>query len=131
MCCPADLNRDRVVNQGDLVELLLHWGRTSMPIPADINQDGRVDKQDMAKLFLAWGRCPNKKSPNVAWALCNYVDHVSGTPPRPQAPVPEGWKIIWEPVTDVGGSYAVVFQKLRTPNNCCNQSSARKRTYTI
>lgn len=131
MWCPADLNRDRVVNQGDLVELLLHWGRTSMPIPADINQDGRVDKQDMAKLFLAWGRCPNKKSPNVAWALCNYVDHVSGTPPRPQAPVPEGWKIIWEPVTDVGGSYAVVFQKLRTPNNCCNQSSARKRTYAL
>lgn len=131
MWCPADLNRDHVVNQGDLVVLLLNWGRTSTPIPADINKDGWVNKQDMAILFLAWGQCPTTITPNVAWALCNYVDHVSGTPPMPQLPVPEGWQIIWEPMTDVGGSYAVVFQKLGTPCTSCNKLTTRQVTYAL
>ena len=50
---PADLNRDRVVDGADLVELLQMWGPVESS-PADFNRDGVVDGTDLGLLLGSW-----------------------------------------------------------------------------
>ena len=49
----ADLNRDGLVNGGDLAILLGAWGTTGSP--ADLDGDGVVGAADLAMLLGAWG----------------------------------------------------------------------------
>jgi hypothetical protein len=52
--CPADLDRNSVVNSADLAILLNSWGFSG---PADINGSGAVDASDLAIMLGAWGTC--------------------------------------------------------------------------
>jgi hypothetical protein len=59
--CPADLNRDGVVNGADLGILLGAWGSCPGGTPGctgDINNDGVVNGADLGILLGAWGTCP-------------------------------------------------------------------------
>lgn len=54
--CPADFNRDGVVNGDDLGSLLGEWG--SCPgCSADFNRDGLVNGDDLGTLLGFWGDC--------------------------------------------------------------------------
>jgi hypothetical protein len=53
--CPADLNGDRVVDGGDLGQLLGSWGAHGSS--ADLNGDGTVDGGDLGQLLGSWGAC--------------------------------------------------------------------------
>jgi hypothetical protein len=52
----ADINRDRVVNGGDLATLLTEWAGGGGA--ADIDRDGDVTGGDLAIMLSAWGTCP-------------------------------------------------------------------------
>jgi hypothetical protein len=54
--CVADINRDRVVNGGDLATLLTEWAGGGGA--ADIDRDGDVTGGDLAIMLSAWGTCP-------------------------------------------------------------------------
>ena len=57
--CPADLNRDGVVNGADLGLMLGAWGPCpSSPCAADLNLDGQVNGADLGLMLGAWGNCP-------------------------------------------------------------------------
>ena len=53
--CPTDLNRDQIVDGGDLATLLANWSGAGV---ADFNLDGLVDGSDLAAMLAAWGACP-------------------------------------------------------------------------
>jgi hypothetical protein len=53
--CPADINRDSVVNGNDLGILLSGWGGSDQD--SDLNGDNRVDGIDLGILVGAWGDC--------------------------------------------------------------------------
>jgi hypothetical protein len=53
--CPADLNRDGVVNGEDLGILLIDWGPG--PSDADLDGDDIVNGSDIGILLLLWGGC--------------------------------------------------------------------------
>lgn len=55
--CPADVNRDQVVDINDLFAVLGAWG-TWGNHPEDVNEDGFVDVNDVFKVMYAWGACP-------------------------------------------------------------------------
>lgn len=55
--CPADLNRDTVVNGQDLSILLGEWGCLGVECIADITEDGLVDGTDLAVVLSTWGLC--------------------------------------------------------------------------
>ncbi|MHC4448258.1 MAG: hypothetical protein ACYSXF_10840, partial [Planctomycetota bacterium] len=64
--CPPDVNRDRVVNVLDLIELLLCFGLPAAPDcgQEDINQDGTVNVLDLIELLLHFGEeCPQPPPP--------------------------------------------------------------------
>jgi len=50
---PTDINRDGLINGGDLGLLLGAWSTSSAT--ADINGDGNVDGADLGILLAAWG----------------------------------------------------------------------------
>ncbi len=52
--CPADLNRDEVVDGSDLSSLLANWNGSGV---GDINFDGLVDGSDLAAVLAGWGPC--------------------------------------------------------------------------
>ncbi|MFO0828150.1 MAG: hypothetical protein U0572_08365 [Phycisphaerales bacterium] len=52
--CPADLNRDGVVNGQDLGILLGGWGTAA----GDVSGDGTTDGVDLGILLGGWGGCP-------------------------------------------------------------------------
>ncbi len=54
--CPADVNRDGVVDVLDLLLVLGAWG--SDDEDADIVDDGIVDVLDLLEVLSAWGPCP-------------------------------------------------------------------------
>ena len=59
--CPADLNRDSIVDLGDLSRLLANFGLASGATHAmgDIDDDGDVDVSDLAALLAEFGSaCP-------------------------------------------------------------------------
>lgn len=59
--CPGDLNNDRVVNLGDLAQLLSHYGLIGSATPADGDLDGDldVDLGDLSNLISHYGDvCP-------------------------------------------------------------------------
>lgn len=67
LACAADLNRDGVVDAGDLGVLLSRWGYSSgrelfstAPLAgiADLDCDGSVGGGDLGALLVNWGRCP-------------------------------------------------------------------------
>ncbi len=54
-CCPADLNRDGVVDGEDLGGALSQWG-----LPADLGDidcSGTIDGEDLGLLLSGWGNC--------------------------------------------------------------------------
>ncbi|MFO0875348.1 MAG: hypothetical protein U0575_15455 [Phycisphaerales bacterium] len=53
-CCPADLDRNGVVDAADLGMLLSAWGTTG---PGDLNGSGAVDAADLGLLLGSWGPC--------------------------------------------------------------------------
>lgn len=53
--CPADLNRDGMVDGADMGVFLTAWG-TDDPL-ADFNGDGMVDGEDFGRLLVDWGSC--------------------------------------------------------------------------
>jgi len=53
--CPADLDRNGVVEGGDLAILLGAWGSGSAA--QDITGDGLIDGSDVATMLGAWGSC--------------------------------------------------------------------------
>jgi hypothetical protein len=53
--CPADLDRNGVVEGGDLAILLGAWGSGSAA--QDITGDGLIDGSDLATMLGAWGSC--------------------------------------------------------------------------
>jgi alpha-tubulin suppressor-like RCC1 family protein len=55
--CPEDLQRDGVVDGGDLGIQLSQWGHHEQIVVGDINSDGTVDGQDIAQILAAWGTC--------------------------------------------------------------------------
>lgn len=55
--CPADINRDGIVDGRDLAFVLGYWG-SCFECPADINQDSTVNSGDLGMLIAAWGACP-------------------------------------------------------------------------
>ena len=58
--CLADLDGDRVVGFGDLVNLLAGWGPcpTDAYCSADFDFDGAVGFGDVVRLLAEWGACP-------------------------------------------------------------------------
>lgn len=52
--CPADLNRDQVVDGSDLAAMLSNWGNSGL---GDINIDATVDASDLAAMLATWGSC--------------------------------------------------------------------------
>jgi hypothetical protein len=58
-CCPADLNRDDVVDADDLGKLLSNWGFVSPNTIGDLNGDWAVNGADVGQLLAAWGACTN------------------------------------------------------------------------
>ncbi len=54
--CSGDLNRDGVVDGGDLGVLFGSWG-TCIDCEADLDRNGVVDGSDLGTLFGAWGEC--------------------------------------------------------------------------
>ncbi len=52
--CPADLDRNGVVEAPDLAVLLGAWGTAD----GDLDGDGSTNAQDLAILLGAWGACP-------------------------------------------------------------------------
>ncbi|MFO0874062.1 MAG: hypothetical protein U0575_08845 [Phycisphaerales bacterium] len=54
--CTGDVNRDGVVDGGDLGVVLGSWGAGGS---IDLNGDGIVDGGDLGVLLGAWGPCPN------------------------------------------------------------------------
>lgn len=54
--CPADINRDRLIDGADLTAMLGDWG--SIDSPADLTGDNLVDGADLAQLLGEWGLCP-------------------------------------------------------------------------
>lgn len=55
--CPADLNKDSVVDVLDLLQVLGVWGSCD-GCPEDLNEDGLVNVLDLLDLLSAWGACP-------------------------------------------------------------------------
>jgi glucose/arabinose dehydrogenase len=51
--CPADLNRDGIVNGGDIIILLGNWNTPD----SDINGDDLTDGQDLTIMLGSWGAC--------------------------------------------------------------------------
>ena len=56
-CCPADANRDGIVDGRDLGVLLVGWG-TCIGCKSDTSGDGQIDGVDLGVLISAWGPCP-------------------------------------------------------------------------
>ena len=52
-----DLNGDGFVNDGDVLEIVLHWGPCS-GCHYDLNGDGFVNNDDIILIFDNWGPCP-------------------------------------------------------------------------
>ncbi|UCD75040.1 MAG: hypothetical protein JSV91_14795, partial [Phycisphaerales bacterium] len=55
--CPADVNRDRVVNTADILAILDAWGLCDGCLE-DIDDDGKVNIDDVFAVLGAWGPCP-------------------------------------------------------------------------
>lgn len=53
--CPADINRDRLVDGADLAMLLSAWAGAGGA--SDLDRDGAVNGADLALLLNAWGAC--------------------------------------------------------------------------
>ncbi|MBM4112948.1 MAG: carbohydrate-binding protein [Phycisphaerae bacterium] len=56
--CPADLNRDDLVDGSDLGDLLGAWGPALPGTPEDLDGNGVVDGSDLGELLGLWGPCP-------------------------------------------------------------------------
>jgi hypothetical protein len=52
---PGDVNLDFCVDDGDLLRVLLEFGRTG-DLPEDVNRDGVVDDQDLLTVLFHFGR---------------------------------------------------------------------------
>lgn len=55
-CCPADLDKDKVVGSADFLIVLNQWGQTCAPI-GDLDHDGVVGTADLLAVLSAWGPC--------------------------------------------------------------------------
>jgi hypothetical protein len=56
--CDEDLDGDGVIGVGDLIEVILAWGRCGGgECPADIDGDQSVDVVDLVAVISAWGDC--------------------------------------------------------------------------
>ena len=56
--CGADVNRDGIVDDGDLLQVLFDFGETTAHpfyLPTDINCDGQVDDADLLIVLFAFG----------------------------------------------------------------------------
>ena len=61
--CPADLDRDGVVDGGDIGCMLATWGDTggaSGAGAADLDLSGTIDAADLGALLAAWGSCAER-----------------------------------------------------------------------
>jgi hypothetical protein len=56
--CPADLDGDGIVGQGDLGILLSDWNCSGGSCPGDIDGDGQTGQADLGIMLAAWGPCP-------------------------------------------------------------------------
>ncbi len=71
--CPGDIDRDGVVGNGDLAQVMDSWGKCGV-CDTDLNRDGAVDGLDLALLFQSWGECPAVDGP-----LESYREYEDGT----------------------------------------------------
>ena len=55
--CPADIDRNHVVDGADLGALLSAWGPAAPGAPADLDFNGSVDGADLGALLSGWGAC--------------------------------------------------------------------------
>ncbi len=58
--CPADLNKDGLIDLSDLSILLIHFGSSDVdPNDGDIDDDGDIDLDDLSALLVVFGTvCP-------------------------------------------------------------------------
>ena len=56
--CPADLDRNGVVDALDLAPILGTWGQTGAGLPGDVDGDDTVGALDLAAVLGGWGPCP-------------------------------------------------------------------------
>ncbi len=56
LSCPGDVNRDGIVDDADLLEVLFNFGQTGAGLPADVNRDGIVDDADLLEVLFNFGQ---------------------------------------------------------------------------
>lgn len=91
---PADLTRDGIVDNRDLVAVLSEFGRRITGGP-DINSDGVVDTNDMSAVLGAWSTLPTVSARHVggdAERRRIYIDSIIDVE---RSPLRSDWTRIW------------------------------------
>ncbi|MHC4992401.1 MAG: hypothetical protein ACYTGC_15625, partial [Planctomycetota bacterium] len=57
LTCPADINRDGLVNGDDVLTMFINWGPQDPGHACDLDADGDVDSTDVMSALLEWGAC--------------------------------------------------------------------------